>query len=294
MYVSHAFFPERYDMPGHDETDEKPSVTQEHIDEMLVTKTAERFTGPDLSRETSDVIVEGRLEITARGSEVVSLTASPEAWDELALGFLFFHGVRVGGADILSVSIEEGGRGAVVDVDVEPESIRRVMGKGLDPMITDDHRTIVENPPKTAGSAGGGTMTPERIFSLMRLLETHSAIHDRTHGSHIALLVDGDEAVAARSDISRRSAIDKVAGFALINDIPTDGLVLLSSGRVASDIVTRARLMGVSALISRSAATDRGVESAQDAGLLLVGLVRNGSFLVYSGLGRVGTSPQYR
>jgi len=254
---------------------------------MVATKTVDRFTGQDPSREDSGVIVEGRLEITARGRRVTSLTASPVAWDELALGFLFFHGVKIGRDDILSVSIEEGGRGAIVDVDVSPETILHALGNGVDFTMTDDRRTIPDDAPERAGEVADGSMTSERIFSLMRLLEEHSAVYDRTHGSHIALLVDGDEAVAARSDISRRNAIDKAAGYALMNDIPTDGLVLLSSGRIASDIVARARLLEVSALISRSAATDRGVESALDAGLLLVGMVRNGSFLVYSGRERV-------
>ncbi|MBN1882631.1 MAG: formate dehydrogenase accessory sulfurtransferase FdhD [Deltaproteobacteria bacterium] len=271
-----------------------PPFGQDTIDEKIAAETIERYVGTRLSREASDVIVEGRLVITARGSRMVSLTASPGAWDELALGFLFFHGVRVSPANVLSVSIIDEGRGAVVDVGAPPEAIRRALGDSVGFTMTDDHRTVVDIPPEKAGCAGSGVMTPERIFSLMRLMEAHSDVHDRTHGSHIALLVDGEEAVAARSDISRRNAIDKVAGFALINSIPTDGMTLITSGRVASDIVARARLLGVSALISRSAATDRGVQAARDAGLMLVGMVRDGSFLVYSGLGRVGANPKSR
>jgi len=281
-------------MPKKTPTDRKRPFTPDDVEVMLATKTVDRFVGTDGSRDASDVIVEGRLVITAGGAEIVSLSASPAAWDELALGFLFFHGVEIDPSDILSIRIDEGGSGATVDVAVPPETIRRALGKGMGVTITDDHRTITDDAPGTTGGAPDATMTSDRIYSLMRLLETHSAIHDRTHGSHIALLVDGDEAVAARSDISRRNAIDKVAGFALINDIPTEGLVLLTSGRVAEDIVARARLMGVSALISRSAATDRGVESAKDAGLLLVGLVRNGSFVVYSGPGRMDSTPVSR
>jgi FdhD protein len=281
-------------MPRRDETRGEPSLTQDTADGMIAVETVERCVGTRLSREDSDVIVEGYLVITARGERMVSLAASPAAWDELALGFLFFHGVTVGRGDILSVSIGDGGRGAIVDIDASPEAVRRALGRGGDAVVTDDHRTMTDAAFERVGEPTGGAMTPERIFSLMRLLEAHSAVHDRTHGSHIALLVDGERAVAARSDISRRNAIDKAAGFALINDIPTRGLVLLTSGRVASDIVARARLMGVSALISRAAATDRGVEAAREAGLLLVGMVRDGSFLVYSGLGRVGVSPESR
>ena len=281
-------------MPKRRGKDGKQSVTPEIIDGMIATETVDRFVGSDLSRETSGVIVEGRLVIAARGNRMVSLTASPVAWEELAVGFLFFHGVQIGRADILSVSIEEEGRGAIVDIDASVESIHRALGRGMDFTITDDHRTITDNSFKNIGLSVNTAMTSERIFSLMRLMEMHSDIHDRTHGSHIALLVDGDETVVARSDVSRRNAIDKVAGFALINDISTDGMILITSGRVASDIVARARLMGVYALISRSAATDRGVESAKEAGMLLVGMVRNGSFLVYSGRERVGTTPESR
>lgn len=274
-------------MPRRDGAGERPPLTRDAIDGMVTAKTVERRVGTDLSREDTDVIVEGRLVIAAQGERMVSLAASPAAWDELALGFLFFHGVKVLPEDVRSVSVADGGRCAVVDIDAPPEAVRRALGEGAGFAVSDDHRTNAGDIPERIEEPTRDTITPERIFSLMRLLDSHSAVHDRTHGSHIALLVDGERTVAVRSDISRRNAIDKAAGFALINGIPTKGLVLLSSGRVASDIVARARLMGVSTLISRAAATDLGVEAAKAAGLLLVGLVRNGSFLVYSGLGRV-------
>ena len=274
-------------MPRRDQKKTKPLFTPDDIGGMVTTETVERFVGKELSRDSSDVIVEGLLTITAGGVEMVRLTASPGSWDELSIGFLFFHGVAVSPTNVVSIAIDEDGRGATVDIDAAPEDIQRALGRGVGVSLTDDHRTIIDGAHARAKTSPDITMTSDRIFFLMRLLEEHSAIHDRTHGSHIALLVDGDEVVAARSDISRRSAIDKVAGYTLINNIASEGGVLLSSGRVAEDIVARARMMGISALVSRSAATDRGVQSARDAGLLLVGLTRNGSFLVYSGQGRV-------
>ena len=274
-------------MPRRNQKKTKPSFPPDDVGGMVVTETVERFVGEDLSRESSDVIVEGLLTIAVNGVEMVRLTASPGAWDELAIGFLFFHGVAVSPSDIVSIAIDGDGRGATVDIAAAPEDIRRALGRGVGVAVTDDHRAIIDDVHGRAETSPDITMTSDRIFSLMGFLEKHSAIHDRTHGSHIALLVDGEETVAARSDISRRSAIDKVAGYALKHNIATRGLVLLSSGRVAEDIVARARMMEISALVSRSAATDRGVQSARNAGLLLVGLARNGSFLVYSGQGRV-------
>ncbi len=107
---------------------------------------------------------------------------------------------------------------------------------------------------------------------------------ERTGGLHAAGLFTADgEAVVVREDVGRHNAVDKVIGWAMQEDrLPLRGHVLQVSGRVSFELTQKAYLAGVPVISAVSAPSSLAIETAQEAGMTMVGFVRNTSLNVYT------------
>jgi len=74
-----------------------------------------------------------------------------------------------------------------------------------------------------------------------------------------------------------------LCGWALLEGVDLSDKVLLTTGRVSSEIVAKARRMGIPFIVSHSAATSRAVAQAEEVGIAIAGCARGGSFIVYAG-----------
>ncbi len=117
----------------------------------------------------------------------------------------------------------------------------------------------------------------------MDALLAATVIHERTRGTHCSALATVQGILAAREDIGRHNTIDMLCGWALAEGVDLADKILLTTGRVSSEIVSKAWRMGVPAIVSHSAATSRAVMLAEKLGIVIVGYVRGGSFTVYAG-----------
>jgi FdhD protein len=125
---------------------------------------------------------------------------------------------------------------------------------------------------------------PDILCALPEKLRAAQAVFGRTGGLHAAALFDavGNQLVL-REDIGRHNAVDKVIGWAFLNDrLPLSGHIMLVSGRGGFEIVQKSLAAGIPLLASVSAPSSLAVQLAREFGMTLVGFLRGRRFVVYS------------
>jgi FdhD protein len=109
-----------------------------------------------------------------------------------------------------------------------------------------------------------------------------SSSYKETGGVHSAALWDGRKIEIFCEDIGRHNAIDKIFGYCLMNNIPVADKVILTSGRISSDVLIKISRRGVPVIISRNAPTSLAVEMAYFLGITLIGFVRGQRMNIYT------------
>lgn len=135
-----------------------------------------------------------------------------------------------------------------------------------------------------SGAAGHRRYPPELLSGLPDALRKHQRIFDRTGGLHAAGLFDLDGSpLSVREDIGRHNAVDKVAGHALMSGIDSAAMILCTSGRLGFEIVQKAVVTQVGAVVAVGAPSSLAVSLAQRAGLTVAGFTRPDRMVVYAG-----------
>jgi FdhD protein len=109
-----------------------------------------------------------------------------------------------------------------------------------------------------------------------------SEIWERTGGAHCSVLFSDGRLIARSEDIGRHNTVDKVVGYAILNNIDLSTCVLGCSGRQPAVMVSKAANAGIPIVISRSAPTDKGIRTADLAGVTLICFARGNRFTVYT------------
>jgi FdhD protein len=132
---------------------------------------------------------------------------------------------------------------------------------------------------------------PSAVAALPDALRAAQKVFDRTGGLHAAGLFEAADSapLVVREDVGRHNAVDKVIGWALREDrLPATGCLLVVSGRASFELVQKAVVAGIPALVAVSAPSSLAVELAEEAGLTLVGFVRGETMNIYARGDRLG------
>ena len=246
-----------------------------------------------------DIAGEEPLEIRAAGVAISVTMRTPGDDFDLAAGFLYTEGIVERRADIVGVRYGCGPDGQLSwnvvevelrrDISIDVTRFQRhffaASSCGICGKASIDAVRSRDLPPLT----GRFSIDPNRLTELPATLRSAQTIFGRTGGLHAAGLFDADGALAlVREDIGRHNAVDKIVGDALRHSkLPLSNHVLLVSGRGGFEIVQKTIAAGIPVLASISAASSLAVQLARDAGLTLVGFLRDRRFVVYAGEQRV-------
>ncbi len=125
------------------------------------------------------------------------------------------------------------------------------------------------------------------LLGLPEVLRENQPGFGRTGGLHAAGLFEADGTpVVVREDVGRHNAVDKVIGSRILAAEPVPPVLVLS-GRIGFELVQKAVVSGLSAIVAVGAPTSLALSLAEDAGLLLAGFTRNERCVVYAGEDRV-------
>ena len=135
----------------------------------------------------------------------------------------------------------------------------------------------------------GGHMTSAVAAGLPQTLRDRQAVFDETGGLHAAAVFTlNGECEGSAEDVGRHNAVDKVIGAMVLDGrIPASNRVLVVSGRASFEIVQKAWLAGVPIVCAVSAPSSLAIELAHEAGITLLGFVRNGGFNLYTHAQRI-------
>jgi FdhD protein len=116
----------------------------------------------------------------------------------------------------------------------------------------------------------------------MRELNQRSVLYRQSGSVHGAALAQPENILSFCEDIGRHNAVDKVFGAAFLNGFSPAGKILLTSGRVSSEILIKAVKRRIPFLFSYSGPTDLAVEMARKMGVTLIGYIRGNGMRIYT------------
>ena len=125
------------------------------------------------------------------------------------------------------------------------------------------------------------------LHGLLKSINTMPSLYLAAGAIHGCVLCEEDRPLIYMEDVGRHNAVDKIAGFMFLNDIPARGKILYTTGRLTSEMVLKTVQMEIPILISRSGFTAWGVDLARRAGLTLIGRARGKRFMALAGEERI-------
>ncbi|MBN1426865.1 MAG: formate dehydrogenase accessory sulfurtransferase FdhD [Anaerolineae bacterium] len=236
------------------------------------------------SSNRQPIVTEMPLTIILNGDELATLVCSPHSFDLLAIGFLVSEGILQRHDDLKAVSCRQ--EQGVVWVDtidgVVPtdgflqRNFTSCCGKGRPSLpFLNDYRQIQ---PITHTSS----FTATELLDFVSLLDREAQTYRLTGGVHEAALARKGGFVTSYEDIGRHNALDRILGYTFLNDIDTSDKAVVLSGRIASEMLTKAARIGVPVVVSRAAPTCLSIDLAEQLGITVVGFARGSSLNVYT------------
>ncbi len=235
--------------------------------------------------EIEDIVAkEFPLTIILNDQELVTLFCSPMNLKSLAVGFLFSEGLIGSKDEIREIMLEE--QKGIVRVetkeekDLAPKSLfKRFIasggGKGTYLYSAADTQATMKVRSEIKISS-------QEIFALVKEFQHRSQVYKTTGGTHSAALGDKNHLLIFAEDIGRHNAIDKIFGECLLRDISTDNKLVITSGRISSEILLKVAKRNIPIIISKSAPTNLGVRLAKELNITLIGFARGRRMNIYS------------
>jgi FdhD protein len=140
---------------------------------------------------------------------------------------------------------------------------------------------------ETVSLSGDARLKTSWLYALTRTINTTPSLYLEAGAIHGCVLCQEDRPLVYMEDVGRHNAVDKIAGWMVLNGIPAHDKIFYTTGRLTSEMVIKTVMMGIPILVSRSGFTAWGVDLARQAGLTLIGRARGKRFVALSGQERI-------
>lgn len=258
----------------------RPALTNEGLDSSIQVIAYDEFG----EQREGHIAAERALTIYLDKREILTLMTLGSQPELLVLGWLKNQNLINDISDVESVHVAW---------DVESAAIKTRSGVDeLDEKLA--HKTV------TTG-CGQGTMfgslmdrlseinlakpdiKQSQIYDLLKSLSAHNDVYRKAGAVHGCALCQGNKILSFVEDVGRHNAVDTIAGYMWLEGISGDDKWFYTTGRLTSEMVIKVAQMGIPVLLSRSGATQMGLELAQQLGVVLIARAKGRHFLIYHG-----------
>jgi FdhD protein len=235
----------------------------------------------------ANVIMEAPVSLTVNGEVWLTFMCTPTDVEALAVGFLFNEGWIQTAEEVAAISVCASGD--IVDVWLnhsleKPQIWKRTTGcsGGL---------TSPEPVPIRLELDADEKLLPAQIMGAMTQLMEHQELYRSARGVHASAVSDGGRILARAEDIGRHNTLDKIAGILLREAIQGPRRILVTTGRISSEMLQKAARIGTPVVVSHTAPNALSIEAAQEMEITLIGYARRDQFQVYSHPERIQGAP---
>ena len=237
-----------------------------------------QYSDGNWQQQSSQVPLEQAVTLIVNGKPWMEMLCTPAMINELAVGFLYNERLIESAKEIVRVHVCD--TAEFVEVDTASP-------------ITKPTTWI-----KTTGCGGGQTaqrlehpeqptlhevtldakMISNLLIEFMKAQDTQTT----SRGVHCSAISDSAQILKLADDIGRHNTLDKLMGYVLLQHPTPKPSILLTTGRISSEMLQKAARMGVSAVISLTSPNTFTVQLAKEWGMTLICYARGSRFNVYT------------
>ena len=245
-------------------------------------------------RKLTHIPGERPLTIYLDKREVVTLMTLGSAPEALVLGYLRNQRLVESPDDIESIQVDWETDSAAVKtrrstVDIDALTSKRVVttGCGQGTMFGGLIEEMAE-----IRLPDGPQLTQEAIIALVEGVRVHDTIYKKSGSVHACAVFERESEQGVLllhfiEDVGRHNAVDSISGLMWLEGRTGENLIFYTTGRLTSEMVIKGGQMGIPLLLTRSGATQMGLEIAKKINLTLLARCSGKHFLIYNALQRL-------
>jgi FdhD protein len=227
-----------------------------------------------------NVIIEKELPVYINGKHLVTASITPSMEREFVTGYLFSQGFINSEDEIVSIVIEE--NEAQVRLKNETKISDETRGASYR-IVSGGGRVAYHGKAALPQIRSRKEISQAQIFKAMNTLYETARIYRETEGVHAAgLFTTEGSLVCIVEDIGRHNSLDKVIGYAILNEVDFSDTLLVSTGRMTSEMVAKICRAGIPIAATKTAVTDQGLEIGRKHGLTIIGFVRDAGIRLHT------------
>jgi FdhD protein len=248
----------------------------------------ERWHGNQRSVQQDFVAEEVPVSLVYNGVPHVVMLVTPTNLEDFALGFSITEGIIDAPAELLSTHIYNRANGIEVRLQIPESHFCKLSDKGRN--LTGrtgcglcGASTLQQAIRQVQPVQGELNVPVTELLSALTAINQQQHVNQLTGAVHAAAWIEPGQSIQyTREDIGRHNALDKLIGLLLrIGKNPATGFVIITS-RASYEVVQKAASVGITLLAAISAPTGLAIRLAEEAGLTLVGFVREHQHVVYT------------
>jgi FdhD protein len=234
------------------------------------------------------IVREAPVSLTVNGAVWLAFMCTPTDLKALGAGFLYNEGLLHSAEEIVDLSICASGDNVDIWLDhVVDQPKHRARTTGCSGGVT-----AASTPTQPATLRETPALDPDLIGRLMGRLIEAQELYRSTRGVHSSALTDSEQAWVQVEDIGRHNTLDKIAGRVLLERLELPRRILLTTGRISSEMLQNPVRRETPIVISRTSPNTLSIQTAQATGITLIGYARREQFQIYTHPERIAGAPR--